>query len=410
MLIRRVNIARLLRVTTLGIVLATFSGLSGCGNGLFSSLTETPGQLARDAFNPDNPDKRRQSINKISAASWGGETPYLKAYRQLATDPDPTVRSAATRALAQHGVPEDVPLLARLLHDPIAPVRWEAAEALCRIHAPLAQDELLRVLREDEIAAVRQVCARALAQYANPAVFQGLVGALNDSEYVVVNQSTDSLTQLTGQMLGEDGAAWLEWARGRQDIFANRKPYRYVVYRRPQGWLDYLQPWVDTGPPKPLQPRGIDASVPAPVPSGALSVVTTVSRRSWRGDASDSDGLYLYARRDETGALQQVILADAPPGRVESGPNYDDLIFYMPNGTAHHIGARPGLVMLKVRPETSGSMFIMRGLPEGSDPVEAFHAARQSRPDLTLRDFLLEQPAYGGPPPIHPMLNRPEQN
>ncbi|MDH3585082.1 MAG: hypothetical protein OER86_12790, partial [Phycisphaerae bacterium] len=73
--------------------------LPGIDDLLAGLMPETPAQVARDLFNMHDADRRRRAINLLSTAPFGGEPPYVKAYRELVTDPDRTVRAACLRAL-----------------------------------------------------------------------------------------------------------------------------------------------------------------------------------------------------------------------------------------------------------------------------------------------------------------------
>lgn len=243
-------------------------GLGACSQGnnpqgdnfLKKLMPPSPGEVARDAFNVYDPDQRRRSVNLLSNAPWGGEAPYLRTYRLLVDDPDPTVRAACIRALGKHGESRDVPLITPYLNaNQPNFVRWESAVALQRLHNPAAVEPLLEALRLDEEHDVRATAAHALGQYAQARVFAALVGALSDDDYFVVNQSLASLRLLTGQSLGEDGAAWLDWADQNDNLFAAQKPYRYPVYVKPPGFLDKIQFWKDEPVAASQQPAGLDS-------------------------------------------------------------------------------------------------------------------------------------------------------
>jgi HEAT repeat protein len=252
------------------------AALTGCESGQgpgevmagwFDGLgSPPPAQVAADAFDPDDPDKRRESIILLANASWGGEEPYLKAYRELTGDPDPTVRAAAVSALGRHGEPADATLLTeRLVNDESKIVRWEAARALQKIHHPEAIDPLIRALGDDADADVRMTAAQALAQYPRRQVFDALVGALNDENFAVVTAAHESLKTLTGRDLPDRTTAWWQWAQERENLFADGRPYYYQPYHRPPGMLDRMQFWKDSDAPR-LQPRGLESADAEPDP------------------------------------------------------------------------------------------------------------------------------------------------
>ena len=232
--------------------------LAGCSLG---EETLTPKQAAQNAFDVHDADKRRRAVHRLASAEFGGKKPYLRVYRLLADDPDPTVRAACMKALGRHGGPEDADLLVKGLRDDNAFVRWEAAKALERIHAPRAIDPLLKALRSDNDADVRAAAARALGQYPRPAVFDGLVGALSDRSFTVAQAAGRSLRTITGhEGPGLDPAAWMAWREKRDTPFARAEGYRYRPYAPPRNFLERMWFWGEPEPPQARAPRGAQAS------------------------------------------------------------------------------------------------------------------------------------------------------
>ncbi|MBI1371154.1 MAG: hypothetical protein GC159_00090 [Phycisphaera sp.] len=216
----------------------------GVGDFVNDLIPPTPGETAREAFNVYDPDQRRKSITKLSTAPWGGEEPYLKTYRLLVDDPDPTVRAACIAALGRHGYADDVNAITPYLKDRTYFVRWEAAKALQRLHNPKAIDPLVATVRDDDEADVRVAAANALGQYTDPKVFQALVGALNDDDYAVVTEAMKSLKLMTGQSLGDDGGDWLAWAeKNNEKLFASGEAYTYTTYVAPPTFPQRMAFW-----------------------------------------------------------------------------------------------------------------------------------------------------------------------
>lgn len=238
--------------------------VGGCNSGpdpvtkVFESLTPpSPSQVARDAFNVYDADARRKSVTTLSAASFGGEEPYLQMYRLLSDDPDPTVRAACATALGLHGTPEDAKLLTARLSDDSNIVRWEAAKALQKIHNPAAVGPLIRSLKDDQDADVRMAAADALGQYAEPRVFQALVGALEDRSFSVTRAAWRSLRILTGRDFGADGSPWLQWAREHEgQLFEGQRTYVWYPYARPLRLIDKVQFWKKPPRAQPQLPAG----------------------------------------------------------------------------------------------------------------------------------------------------------
>jgi len=226
---------------------------------------QKPLEVVEDAFNPYDSDKRRRAITMLAAAPWGGEEPYLRAYRLLlegAGDDDPTVRAACVRALGIHGTTDDASILARRLSDSSALVRWEAAEALQKIHNPVAIEALNEAVHADRDTDVRASAAAALGQYASPEVFSVLVGALNDDQHDVVRAAWLSLKTLTGQDLDTTASAWLAFAEAQPArLFVGQQPYYWQPYDKPPTLLDKAQFWKDHKTPDPRRPTGLETTV-----------------------------------------------------------------------------------------------------------------------------------------------------
>ncbi len=260
------------RLTILTIVLAAaVMVLGGCAleggrdQSIFSDMIEkfsppTPSEAARDAFNVYDADKRRNAINLLASSSFGSLPPYVRTYRLLLDDSDPSVRAACVKALGAHGEVSDAETIAGLLSDPSAFVRWEAAKALQRIHNPVAIDPLRRTLAGDEDDDVRMAAADALGQYASSAVFDSLIGALTDANFAVALAARESLHTLTGQDLGSEPRDWMAWAdQHRDNLFAGQQVYVYHPYQKPPSRFQKLNPWYEQPPPEAKMPVGLQA-------------------------------------------------------------------------------------------------------------------------------------------------------
>jgi len=220
----------------------------------------TPAQVARDAFNIYDADLRRRSITQLSTSSFGGEEPYVRTYRLLSDDVDPTVRAACIKALGMHGTAADSPLIARFLADESPIVRWEAAVALQKIHDPAAARPLMDRLHADPDLDVRAAAATALGQYAQPAVFNSLVAGLNDRDFAVAANSRESLRLLTGEDLGDDPAPWLAWSRDKgADLFERQQPYMWYPFTRSPTLMSRLLFWQPAPDTSPRVPVGLKA-------------------------------------------------------------------------------------------------------------------------------------------------------
>jgi len=218
----------------------------------------SPREVAANAFDVD-PDLRRDSVAQLSAAPFGGEEPYLRLYRLLITDPDDTVRAACVKALGLHGTPEDVDRIIVRMSDSSPVVRWQAAQALQKIHHPDAIDPLTKALAHDEDADVRQAAAEALGQYPRRSVFNALVEALEDPQYGVAAAARQALVTLTGYDFGTDTTLWLTYAKeNAETIFEHQQQYTWMPFDKPPTLMERVKFWKRHKKPTPQVPAGYD--------------------------------------------------------------------------------------------------------------------------------------------------------
>ncbi len=233
------------------------------GGDIFADMIEPwippkPSQVAREAFNVYDADLRRRAVARLSSSYFGHEEPYVRMYRLLIDDQDPTVRAACAHALGLHGTTQDAPTLIALLKDGTGFVRWEAAKALQKIHHTDAVGPLMQVMADDEDVDVRLAAAAALGQYPTKPVFNALVGALSDHNFGVVQTATVSLSLLTGQDLGTDGGPWLDFAAEYPGgLFTAQRQYTYMPYQKPPGKLQKIKFWNKHEVVRPQAPVGL---------------------------------------------------------------------------------------------------------------------------------------------------------
>ena len=209
-------------------------------------------------------DLRRRSVALLSSSHFGHEEPYVRMYRLLIDDQDPTVRATCAHALGLHGTTQDAPTLIALLKDGTGFVRWEAAKALQKIHPTDAVRPLMQAMADDEDADVRLAAASALGQYPTQPVFNALVGALSDHNFGVVQTAAVSLSLLTGRDLGTDGGPWLDFAAEYPaGLFTAQRPYTYMPYQKPPGKLKKIKFWDRPEVVRPQAPVGLDPAGPA---------------------------------------------------------------------------------------------------------------------------------------------------
>lgn len=212
----------------------------------------SPQEAAIMAIDKYDAEKRYQGTLLLATAPFANEPVYQQLFLDNIKDEDPGVRAAATRAIANHGSPEQVPVILERLKDSEPLVRQEAARALQRLHNPLAIDPLIDALdseKETEVD-VRAEAAHALGQYAESKVVQKLVAALDDPQLAVNRNTVESLRTLTGQDFGLDRRAWVRWLNATREPFAARAMYQYPYFTRTKYYIENL-PFVPLPPNEP---------------------------------------------------------------------------------------------------------------------------------------------------------------
>jgi HEAT repeat protein len=176
---------------------------------------DRPIKYAKNLFD-NNPDLRREAVYVLSDNRWGRNEPYTKYYAHMAAvDTEPTVRTAAIRALNRSRNTVSVPAYISALNDADANVRLEAAKALANIPDPRAATGLMKLLGDEhENRDVRLACADALREYRTSEVAQSLIRVLNGQDFGVAWQARQSLNLMTGQDYRYSQSAWLGYLTG----------------------------------------------------------------------------------------------------------------------------------------------------------------------------------------------------
>jgi len=197
---------------------------TGIDNVVKKMFGPSPKVLVKQMFESDDPDLRRDAIERLSEKDWGRRGSYLKAYAILTEDPAATVRSAAVRALGRSGNAEYAKEVIAALSDRKASVRTDAAVALDSIFAPDAIEPLSARATSDVSPDVRVAAAQALRQYRRADVLETLLRCLDDPKLAVRSRAAESLTELTGENAGTDARAWRRILDGKTDPFTTTAP------------------------------------------------------------------------------------------------------------------------------------------------------------------------------------------
>jgi hypothetical protein len=182
---------------------------------------DRPIDAAKSLIDPNFPDLRRRAIVKLTEKKWGRQDPYLKQYEQMAkSDPDPSVRAMAIRALNRGRDKRAIAVFLSALEERNESVRLEAAKALANVPDASAVGPLIRHMEHpEENVDVRIACADALRQYPTSEVAQALVRALRDRNFGISWQARKSLQLMTGHDFRYDTVAWLNYLSGTDKPF-----------------------------------------------------------------------------------------------------------------------------------------------------------------------------------------------
>lgn len=157
-------------------------------------------------------DYRREAIVRKTAEGDRSENPAIAA--RLLNDPDALVRAQAAVKLGESRDPEAVQFLVQALTDRHAQVRWDTVEALEKIGDRSASAKVIDVLIRDENPNVRRAAARCLGTLGDRVAFPALIESLSDADFRVSDAAHAALVRMAGQDLGYDKAAWTAWYQG----------------------------------------------------------------------------------------------------------------------------------------------------------------------------------------------------
>ena len=220
----------------------------------------SPEEAARWSVDEFDPELRYKGTLLLANAPFASEPIYVQLFKKNVTDEDAGVRLAAVRGLANHGGPENVPLIVDRLTDSEELVRIEAARGLQRVHNPVAIPSLIKAMTEttEVNSAVRAEAALALAHYPEPRVIEQLIANLDDPTLAVNRNTVASLRMLTGQDFGTSRRAWTTWYTGNNSLFAAQSTFTYPVFERGKFWYEYL-PFLPQPPNEPpATPAGLN--------------------------------------------------------------------------------------------------------------------------------------------------------
>jgi hypothetical protein len=165
------------------------------------------------------PAMRVDAVHEFAMRSTGVDSPEQRQItdqlaRQIQVEPDPLVREAVVRAIAEFRTPMAQAVLEAGLSDENVAVRKECCRALGRRAEAASVSSLANALRGDKNVDVRMAAADALGKIKSPEAIKALAVALDDRDPAMQYVGVQSLKAITGKDYGPDVQAWRQVAAG----------------------------------------------------------------------------------------------------------------------------------------------------------------------------------------------------
>jgi HEAT repeat protein len=165
------------------------------------------------------PSMRMEALEQFGMRSTGVDTPEQRQItdelaRQMQVEPDPIVRQAVVRAIAEFRTPIVQQVLEAGLSDEDQAVRIACCQALGERAETVSIKSLASSLRTDEDVDVRLAAAEALGKIKSPEAAQALAVALDDRDPAMQYAGVQSVKSITGQDYGPDVQAWRQVVAG----------------------------------------------------------------------------------------------------------------------------------------------------------------------------------------------------
>jgi HEAT repeat protein len=165
------------------------------------------------------PSMRVEALEEFGARSTGTDSPEQREItdqlaKQMQVEPDPLVREAVVRAIAEFRTPMAQQVLEAGLSDEDEAVRVACCKALGRRAEAASVKSLANSLRADEDIDVRLAAADALGKIKSPEALQAIRVALDDRDPAMQYAGVQSMKSMTGQDYGPDVQAWRQVAAG----------------------------------------------------------------------------------------------------------------------------------------------------------------------------------------------------
>jgi HEAT repeat protein len=174
----------------------------------------------RERTTYNTPAMRSQAVAEFGMRSTGVDTPQQREItdqlaRQIQVEPDPLVREAVVKAIAEFRTPMARQVLEAGLKDQEEMVRVACCDALASRAEVETVPSLAAALRDDKDADVRLAAAKALGKIKSPEAIQAVSIALQDRDPAMQYAGVQSMKSITGKDYGNDVQAWQQVAAGQ---------------------------------------------------------------------------------------------------------------------------------------------------------------------------------------------------
>jgi len=140
---------------------------------------------------------------------------------QIRTEPDPLVRQAIQETIAEFSTPLALDVLIAGLEDDDLDVRLTCCRKLGKRPEPRVIQALSNVLQTDDELDVRLAAVDALGQIPSTESVAALAAALKDRDPAMQYAGVEALKTISGQNLGNDVEAWLQYAQSENPRLAS---------------------------------------------------------------------------------------------------------------------------------------------------------------------------------------------
>jgi HEAT repeat protein len=204
------------KILAVGLMILGTASLAGCQSLTWPQTWPFP---ERELTTYKTPSMRADALEQFGMRSSGVDSPEQRQItdqlaRQMQVEPDPLVRQAVVRAIAEFRTPIAQQVLEAGLSDEDVAVRVACCHALGRRAEAISVSSLANALRTDENIDVRLAAAEALGKTKSPQAIQSLIVALDDRDPALQYAGVQAMKSITGEDYGPDVQTWRHVAAG----------------------------------------------------------------------------------------------------------------------------------------------------------------------------------------------------